>query len=79
MRNVILSVKFWEKQARNFTLLGELVADFLGETDYEKKSSIDVNIQDIFTCMAIQTHPIIASQKRQLKYGRCDKTKLNII
>ena len=32
------------------------------------------NIQDIFTCMAIQTHHIIASQKKQLKWGSCTKT-----
>ena len=38
-----------------------------------RQSSIFVNIQDIFTQMAIQTHPIIASWKRQLKCERCAK------
>ena len=31
------------------------------------------NPQDIRTCMSIQTHPIIASQKRQPKFESCAK------
>ena len=40
-----------------------------------RTSSFGVNVRDIFTCMAIQAHPIIALQKRQLKCGSCAKTE----
>ena len=49
------------------------------ETDFDKTasflraSSTGGNIQDKFTYMALQTHPIIASYKRQLKCGSCAK------
>ena len=34
---------------------------------------IHVNTQNIFICMAKQTHLVIASQKRQLKCCKCAK------
>ena len=42
-----------------------------------RQGSIYVNIQDIFTCMVIQTHPIVTSLKMQQEYWRCAKIKHN--
>ena len=47
------------------------VTDFDKRASFLRASSIGCTIQDKFTYIALQTHPIIASYKRQLKCGSC--------
>ena len=43
---------------------------------WARQGSIHVNIQAIFNCMVIQTHPITASQKGNRIYDKVISVKL---
>ena len=50
-----------------------------GPAAHARQCSIELNTRDIFTCMMIQTHPLIASMKRQIHCIICGRVGHSLI